>query len=286
MNTHLSKTCEQPINRDSEAWQKLQEEVAAREAAKFGPPRPDAKPESTWVPDRRKRDFVPEYGNCDTHGRYQLNRMVDGVERFMPDVCQACQRQKQIQRLFAQADIPQRFEHCTFENYEATTEDQKRVLSQCKAYAEGFKEALQKGICLILRGNYGTGKNHLSTAIIRAVLGQGHTALRVKASAFLDNYWAKDFDERDRWISELARIDLLMLDELGRTTAAKSAEDAFFRLVDARYESGKPTMLITNLSREEIVQVLTQPGFDRLRQGGGRILNFTWGSFRAQAGNP
>lgn len=250
-------------------------------AALVGPPKPAELGGHVFVPGQ----FRPEFGACEIHGRYPINRQEpDGREVWMPDVCQACERQKRMARLFEQAEIPPRFVGCTFANYVVQSPDQQRVLDRCREYAENFADYLRRGTCLTLRGEPGTGKNHLSTAIIRAVLERGFTALRVKASGYLDAYWAKDFKEREGWIRDLARVDLLMLDELGRTSSAKAAEDAFFRLIDARYEAGKPTMLITNLPKDDIVSVLTQPGYDRLRQGGGKILHFTWGSYRPQAG--
>lgn len=267
---------------------RLQAEIEARQSALMGPPKPaelgsvDPAPHN---PKTLRQTFVPEFGNCETHGAYPLNRKEpNGRVVWMPDVCKACLAQKRMAKLFEQAAIPPRFANCTFENYRVTNPEQASVFEQCQDYAARFPENLRRGTCLLLRGEAGTGKNHLSTAVMRAVLEQGFTALRVKAAAYLDAYWAKDFESRERWILQLGRIDLLMLDELGRTSSAKAAEDAFFRLIDARYEAGKPTMLITNLPKDDIVLALTRPGYDRLTQGGGNILHFTWGSYRAQAG--
>ena len=52
--------------------------------------------------------------------------------------------------------------------------------------------------------------------------------LRVKASQFLDTFWGKGFEEREKWLRELAKVDLLFFDEIGRSSETKNAQDGFF----------------------------------------------------------
>ena len=281
MVTLLNKS-EPRINRDSEAWATLDAEVAARIAAKTNAPFPDKPVQKV---ERYKREFVPEFEYCEKHGKYQINRLCeDGNVRWLPTACQICMKQHMAELMFANAEIPPRFRNCTFENYEAADTAQLTALGECQDYAANFDKYLRNGTCLILMGNPGTGKNHLSTAIARAVMDRGYTALRVKAGAYLNTYWSKGFGERDSWITSLSTVDLLMLDELGKTSVEKGANDAFFTLLDARYEQCKPTMLITNADRDGIVKAITQAGYDRLTQGGGKIVRFTWESHRRKIG--
>jgi DNA replication protein DnaC len=129
-------------------------------------------------------------------------------------------------------------------------------------------------------GNPGTGKNHLSSAIMIEVMKKNYTALRIKATDFLDEYWAKDFSERESWMQRMGKVDLLVIDEIGRTSNGKSANDAFFRLIDARYEAVKPTIVISNREITEVKEILGDAAYDRLRDGGGSMVSFTWTSGR------
>lgn len=231
------------------------------------------------------RPFVQQYDECEAHGQYPLNMQDErGGERWYPGGCPVCRKQEQAARLLAASNIPKRFVDCDFSNYEATTEDQQRVLRRCEAYANDFAKYRDSGACLLLCGRPGTGKNHLATAISRHLLDAGFSVLRVKASQYLDAYWSKSFEEREAWLKGMAGVDLLMIDEIGRSSQAKAAQDAFFRLLDARYEAQLPNLLATNLNREELIEVLGEATYDRLTQGGSIRLTFDWDSHRAKKG--
>lgn len=229
------------------------------------------------------RAFVQEYHTCPEHGQYPANRLdEEGVERWVPAVCPRCAKISRMKALYARAEIGERFKHCDFGNYRVENEGQRVVLDACQSYAEQFPEMRRRGACLILRGHPGTGKNHLATAIMKAVLRQGYTALRLKAAVFLEAFWAKDFGERDRWVYDMAHLDLLVIDEIGRASNSQAAADAFFRLIDGRYEAVRPTIIISNLDRDGLRETLGAAAYDRLTEGGGRLINFDWNSQRGR----
>lgn len=221
-------------------------------------------------------------GECKTHGRYPLNTMSDdGIERWMPAHCPACQRQAAVDSLIRGAQIPERHKACSFENYDTSeNEGQITALQACQSYAEKFAEHLADGRCLLLLGNRGNGKNHLATAIAKRLLVDGYSVLRVKATEFLDEYWARPFGERREWLGKLACVDFLILDEVGRHSAGVASHNAIFSLLDARSEAVKPTALLSSKSRAEIEEIVTLDGFDRLCENGGIMVRFCWESHR------
>lgn len=227
--------------------------------------------------------FQARFSDCTVHGEYPLN-MIDehGTVRWFQSDCPTCRKQEDAKRLLASSNIPKRFEGCDFENYQATTPEQQSALARCVKYAEGFKVNRDNGACLLLCGKPGTGKNHLATAICKRVLNDGFSVLRVKASQYLDAYWSKSFEDREGWLKGMAGVDLLMIDEIGRSSNAKSAQDAFFRLLDGRYEAQLPSLLATNLNRDELMDVLGDATYDRLTQGGSIRLTFDWASYRGK----
>lgn len=244
-----------------------------------------ASAQSNRRPAREPSPFRAQFADCETHGQYPLNMQDErGLERWFSNGCPTCRRQENAARLLAASNIPKRFVDCDFGNYEATTEEQQRVLKRCEVYARDFVKFREAGACLLLCGRPGTGKNHLATAIGKRLLNDGYSVLRVKASQYLDAYWAKSFEEREAWLKGMAAVDLLMIDEIGRSSNAKSAQDAFFRLLDARYEAQLPNLLATNLNREELIEVLGEAAYDRLTQGGSIRLTFDWDSVRPKKG--
>lgn len=226
--------------------------------------------------------FKQAYSRCETHGQYPLN-FVDakGIERWRANNCPSCSRQATVARLIAGAQIPERHRHCEFNNYETGQHEGKiEALNICRDYAEHIAEHIAEGRCLLLLGERGNGKNHLATAIAKKALLDHHSVLRVKATEFLDEYWAKEFGSRKQWLSDLAKIDLVILDEVGRHSAGVASHNALFALIDARSETVKPTVLLSNKSRYEIESIITPEGFDRLCEGGGILVRFGWESYR------
>lgn len=179
--------------------------------------------------------------------------------------------------------MPARFSDASFDNYACSSDEQRRVLAACRDYATNFAAYRRQGRGLILSGKVGTGKNHLATAIFKALVEQKFTALRVKASEFLEAFWAKEFNERDAWVRDVARVDLLMIDEVGRSSSGQNAQNVFFRLIDARYENSLPTLICTNLNRDELFAALGDAAYDRLTQGGTKRYTLNWESYRPMA---
>lgn len=227
--------------------------------------------------------FAADFGVCDIHGKYAKNMQDEAghIRSFRPG-CQKCRKIEETKKLLNDCNIPKRFSECTFDNYKPTNHEQGIVLNQCRVYAENFHDYRASGSCLILCGNPGTGKNHLATAISKHLLKSDYSVLRVKAAEYLDAFWAKDFEAREKWIKSLAKVDLLMIDEIGRSSNAKAAQDALFRLIDARYEAQAPTLTASNLNRAGLIDVLGDAAYDRLRQGG-NLLTFGWKSYRTAA---
>lgn len=224
-----------------------------------------------------------ERAECDRHGPYVVREELPshGIVARNPGGCPQCLAERNASRLMSESNMPSRFADCTFETYEAATPKQARVLEVCRDYAENFATYRKQGRCLIMCGNPGTGKNHLATSIFKTLRANRFTALRIKASEFLDAYWAKEFAERDEWLRGMFRVDLLIIDEVEKCSKGEPAKNAMFRLIDGRYESMSPTLVITNQARAELVETLGEPAYDRLTEGGSQRLVFDWESRRA-----
>lgn len=236
------------------------------------------------------KEFNAEFRNCERHGRYQINFQRNGNTYYTGGECPTCaeerKKHQEVERhvaLLKDANIPPRFRACTFDNYRVEVAGQREAVIAAKAYADSFKTHCENGNSIIYRGHVGTGKNHLAIATAKQLLQAGFTVRLVKAQEFLDSYWGKSFAEREEYMQTIGKVDLLILDELGRSSTNKGAEDAFFRLIDSRYEQMKPTMLLSNLPIKDIEQIITPAGLDRLRQGDRAVINFDWGSYRADA---
>lgn len=228
--------------------------------------------------------FSQQWAECSTHGRYAENRLINGVEYWLPD-CPKCAQERKLKAIsgkLAAVNVPKRFQKATFENYLVSNEAQAAALAECKAYADHFARNREEGNCVVLYGNPGNGKNHLATAMVRQVVEDGYSALIITARDYLEEVWCKDFNGKKGVVAGFASVDLLVIDEIEKTSGGKAAHDEFFALINARYLAELPTVVISNLSIKGIEAHVGEMAFDRLRQGDRKAIRFSWDSYRGR----
>lgn len=185
--------------------------------------------------------------------------------------------------------IPPRFLGADFAGYvvrDAMAETAKargKVLDVCRAYAMRFREHAALGRSMIFTGAPGTGKTMLACIIAKAVLTDGGTAKYATAYRLAgevkDTYGRSAESERDV-IARYVAPDLLVLDEIGMQYGTDAERLALWEVLNGRYESVKPTILVSNLTLPEMAAYVGDRVIDRMRENGGAVLAFTWESFR------
>jgi len=105
-------------------------------------------------------------------------------------------------------------------------------------------------------GNSGTGKSHLALALGMAAC-QGGYRVRFTTAAALVNELLEARDERRslRFQKQLAKQDLLIVDELGYVPLSKTGAELLFEVFSQRYEQGS-TMVTSNLPFNEWTEIL------------------------------
>ncbi len=114
---------------------------------------------------------------------------------------------------------------------------------------------------IILIGNAGTGKTHLATALGVEACGQGRK-VRFWQVTELITHLIEAREERQllRLKNQLAKLDLLILDELGYVPASKLGAELLFDIISTAYERTS-LIVTTNLPFENWTEVL---GSERL----------------------
>src|SRR5262249_56274269 len=75
-----------------------------------------------------------------------------------------CWRERLGRMRLADANIPTRYQHCTFENFSAYNESLSRAVGLARSVAAAFP-VVTKG--LFLEGQPGVGKTHLAVAVLK-----------------------------------------------------------------------------------------------------------------------
>ena len=98
----------------------------------------------------------------------------------------------------------------------------------------------------LLLGPPGTGKSHLAQAIGRAAIQQGYRVIYREAHTFLEEL----AETRKDYLTELTRVPLLIIDDLGMRKLPHTAAEDLLELIMRRYERAS-TMLTSNRPVED-----------------------------------
>jgi DNA replication protein DnaC len=151
---------------------------------------------------------------------------------------------------------------------------------------------IEQGGILILHGKRGTGKTQMAAEIARSKRFpfDASNGLERKRSAhyqtamrfFLTvrSTFKKGSDKTElEIIDRMTEPGLLVIDELQERGETAFEDRLLTHLIDARYGAKRPTILIANLTKEQLGPALGPSIIDRASENGRRI-DFTWGSYR------
>ena len=236
--------------------------------------------------------------NCETHGDFISRNMFRNVWSG----CSVCATEKQAvqqredeertsverhrawQKKLGEAGIPERFHSRTLGSYMATTEGQRSAMAFAQSYAEQF--GVVPGRSAIFCGKPGTGKTHLAVGVGLEVMARGKLVLFTTVQRMVRR--AKDCWRRDSCESEsdvialFVQPDLLILDEIGVQFGTDFEKNLMFDILNERYEKRRHTLLLSNLTADEVKSFLGERVYDRLREDGGQCVPFNWSSWRAK----
>lgn len=196
----------------------------------------------------------------------------------------AAERKAKVDALGYRSGIPARFASRDFDGYQAALPGQRVALSVCRAYAEKWEDKSKAGGSLVLTGGPGTGKTHLACAIGSAVMSSDlASVLFCTVSGMLrsikDTYRKGSERSEQQAIDAFCAPDLLILDEVGVQVGSDHEKLLMFEVLNERYQSMRPAILISNLPADELEQFMGQRIMDRYRECGS-VLAFDWASHR------
>jgi DNA replication protein DnaC len=193
------------------------------------------------------------------------------------------QRDAGIKALRDSSGIPERFSTATLAGWKPEGPKETHVRDRMLVWVE----MLGKLGCpsMSLQGSAGTGKTWIACGILndrhQAMLDGMYTTAKDYTGRIKESY-RKDSPEPESVIRDrYASVGVLVIDELGRQFETEVERLYLFDLMNERYNRRKPTLLVTNMDIDGFRAFLGDAITDRLREGGGAILELNWASRRA-----
>ncbi len=138
------------------------------------------------------------------------------------------------------------------------------VYSFCVDYAKHFSMSSPS---LLMIGNPGLGKTHLSVSIAKEVINAGYSVVYGSVVNRLheieDEHFGKSEETRNV-LDLLLETDLLVLDDLGSEQRTPFYESTLYNIINTRINTSRPTVISTNLTWDELKQMYNERLISRL----------------------
>lgn len=234
---------------------------------------------------------------CPEHGAYTAKQLIG--TRWTG--CLACQeRRDAVEAKWAQQEkkrrelerqnarlatsgLEPRFLKATFDTFDATSSKQVAARTACRSFVEGLAAGGSAGLWLV--GPPGTGKTHLGSAMVNHVICEQKQLAAIHSGRAIVRLLRAGWGSHDSHQQEiealesLANMSLLVIDEAGVGFGSQAEMVQLFDVIDLRYRKELPTVVISNLSAQELKPVLGDAAYDRLREGA-TLVPCTWSSYR------
>ena len=162
---------------------------------------------------------------------------------------------------FIKSGVPERYRLESLETYKTDTDEQKKIFAVVKSFIQAIKRKLFK--TLVMLGNAGTGKTHLACAMIRECGGKYRTAPEIVEELRR----AKSFsaaETEEQIVNYYGHVSFLVIDEIGRGINAADEKYMIYQLLNARYNTRRPTVLISNFNKADFLAYIGVAAADRL----------------------
>lgn len=159
------------------------------------------------------------------------------------------------------------FQRHTFASDESTG-NAKDTMDVCRRYANHWEKMRENGTGMLLYGPVGTGKSFAAHSVANELITKGVTVCVTTLPRLLDL-----IGQRRDVVGRLRYYDLLVIDDLGTERGTSYAEEQTYNIIDARYSSGLPLIVTTNLDQKTIKESQNRV-YDRITEMCPIVLRF------------
>ena len=136
-------------------------------------------------------------------------------------------------------------------NFDNDDRRNEKLSNAMQRYVDNFDEFKKQGKGLLLYGTVGTGKTYYACCIANGLIDKDYDVL-VTSFRELTNKLQGMWEGKQEYIDSLNKYKLIVIDDLGAERSTDYMQEQIFNIVDARYRSGLPFIVTTNLAMEDI----------------------------------
>lgn len=125
------------------------------------------------------------------------------------------------------------------------------ILEYCEGYAQNFRKNAPN---ILMMGETGLGKTHLSLSIANCIVNKGFTTLYISSldlfRTLQNEYYGRGSDKNT--MQSVFEADLVIIDDLGAEFDNQFHISSLYNIINTRLNSGKPTLINTNFTPAEL----------------------------------
>lgn len=182
----------------------------------------------------------------------------------------------------ANAMLPQRHAHCTFTNYVVEHSGQANAKEQSLKYRKDYLDGIKRNMVVV--GRTGTGKTHLACALAKNLLVKKQNVRYITSEDMADEIaqaWNDRTTTEKALIQHFVDYDLLILDEVGLHDQHETRLQLVHKVLYARYNAKKPTVLISNFTTEQLKENLGHRLWSRFQEDNITVVECDWEDMRS-----
>ncbi|WP_164995910.1 ATP-binding protein [Miniphocaeibacter massiliensis] len=166
-----------------------------------------------------------------------------------------CTKQEYYKKIIESSGLKEKFEECTFENFNAYSDELIFAKSMCKSFVS---DSLAKN--LLLLGKSGTGKTHLATAVCEKLLNiYKKPILYVRYRELVQRLkgLTLSLEEREKFIGKYKNISNLYIDDLFKNMDKRyeTEKQLVFEILDYRYSKRLKTIITSEYNLKELLSI-------------------------------
>ena len=201
------------------------------------------------------------YGYDKTSGHYVDGEWVETYREHVDGII--TKKANEAQRIKERSNLGKRFMDRTFANFDKRRDPQ--AFNACNAYANRENLFSEKKNSLLIFGNVGSGKTHLSAAIANDFTSKGIPTLFGTFIEHLEHIKSEfDSARANAYLSDMKTMTVLVIDDLGKEKKTEWSQQVLFDVINYRYEHMLPVIITTNFDASELANYVGHPIWSRL----------------------